>query len=138
MLAWSPDVSRTDALFAYEGAQTDGPFLKPLGYNRHNVSGNYTWVLDKGRRFGIKWNRGLNRFNSSGQLPLDEVAAGRLDRFGALSPGDGGDTQQGRAGLYYRKDFKQGATFRADAFVERSLFDLYSNFTGQGRRERRY
>ena len=129
MLAWSPNVARTDALFAYEGSHSDGPFLKPLGYNRHNVNGNYTWALENDQRFGVKWNGGLNRFNSSGQIPLDEVAAGRLDRFGSLSPGDGGDIQQGRVGLYYRKNFDHGATFRADAFVERSLFDLYSNFT---------
>ena len=129
-LGYSPDVDFRDAFFAYEGSYSDGPFDKPLNYNRHNVTGNYTWLLGRGeRRFGLKWNGGVNQFDSSGQIPLDEVAAGRLDRFGFISPGDGGDIQQGRFGGYWRKDFDSGTVWKADAFLERSLFDLYSNFT---------
>lgn len=129
-LAWSPDVDWRDAFIAYEGSHSDGPFEKPLDYVRHNVTGNHTWLLGRGeRRFGFKWNGGLNEFQSSGQVPLDEVSAGRLDRFGSLSPGDGGDIQQGRLGAYWRKDFDRGTVWKADAFVDRSLFDLYSNFT---------
>ena len=126
--AFSPNVNRRDALFAYEGSHTDGPFQKPLGYRRDNVTGNYTWILDDSR-FGLKWNGGRNDFNSSGQLPLDEVAARRLDRYGFLSPGDGGHVIGGRLGAYYRKDFDSSSVLKVDGFVERSLFDLYSNFT---------
>lgn len=126
--AFSPNVNRRDALFAYEGAHTDGPFQKPLGYRRDHVTGNYTWVLDESR-FGLKWNGGRSNFKSSGQLPLDEVAAGRLDRAGFLSPGDGGHVAGGRLGAHYRKDFDSGSVLKVDEFVERSLFDLYSNFT---------
>jgi len=127
--AFSPNVNRRDAVFAYEGSHIDGPFQKPLHYRRDNVTGSYTWRLDDESRFGLKWNGGRNNFDSSGQLPLDEVAAGRLDRFGFLSPGDGGHVVQGRIGGYYRRDFDGGSFLKADGFVERSLFDLYSNFT---------
>ncbi len=126
--AFSPNVNRRDALFAYEGSHTDGPFQKPLGYRRDNVTGNYTWILDDSR-FGLKWNGGRNDFNSSGQLPLDEVAARRLDRYGFLSPGDGGHVIGGRVGAYYHKPFDNSSFLKVDGFVERSLFDLYSNFT---------
>ena len=34
-----------------------------------------------------------------------------------------------RSGLYYRKTLKSGDSFKADGFLSRSLFDLYSNFT---------
>ncbi|MEZ5395853.1 MAG: hypothetical protein R2724_23980 [Bryobacterales bacterium] len=129
-LGWSPDVDWRDMFFAYEGSSSDGPFVKPLNHVRHNVTSNSTWILGRGeRRFGLKWNGRLNQFQSSGQLPLDEVAAGRLDRFGYISPGDGGDVQQGRLGSYWRKDFDRGTVWKADAFIRRSLFDLYSNFT---------
>ena len=128
-IGWSPNAAKADAFVAYEGSFTDGPFVKPLDYVRHNVTGNYTRVLDSRNRVGVKWNGGVNRFGSSGQIPLDEVAAGRLDRFGSLSPGDGGDIQQARLAGYFRKDSQQGATWKADGFIERSLFDLYSNFT---------
>jgi hypothetical protein len=127
--SYSPNVRNRDAVFAYEGSYSDGPFLKPLDYRRDTVSGNYTWQLSPERRFGLKWNGGRNNFYSSGQIPLDEVSAGRLDRFGSLSPGDGGHVVAGRLGAYYRGDLEGGATWKADAFIERSLFDLYSNFT---------
>ncbi len=128
-IGWSPNVANSDTFFAYEGARTDGPFEKPLDYVRHNVTGNHTHILDNRTRWGVKWNGGLNDFSSSGQLPLDEVAAGRLDRYGSLSPGDGGTVQEGRVAGYFRKDLEKAAVWKADAFVERSLFDLYSNFT---------
>lgn len=128
-IGWSPNPAKADAFVAYEGSFTDGPFVKPLDYVRHNVTGNYTRVLDSRNRFGVKWNGGVNRFASSGQIPLDEVSVGRLDRYGSLGPGDGGDIQQGRLAGYFRKDLQEGAIWKADAFVERSLFDLYSNFT---------
>lgn len=128
-IGWSPNPAKGDAFAAYEGSFTDGPFVKPLDYARHNVTGNYTRVLDSRNRIGVKWNGGVNRFGSSGQIPLDEVSAGRLDRFGSLSPGDGGSVQQGRVAGYFRKDLDEGAIWKGDGFVERSLFDLYSNFT---------
>ena len=127
--AWSPNLRERDAIFAYEGSYTNGPFEKPLNYERHNVTGNYTWHVDQATRFGLKWNGGLNNYNSSGQIPLDEVAAGRLSRWGNLSAGDGGRVHSGRMGAYYRHDLSPGSTVKLDGFIERSLFDLYSNFT---------
>jgi hypothetical protein len=128
-VAYSPNVNNRDAVFAYEGSYSDGPFRKPLDYTRHNVTGNYTWVLEGNKRFGLKWNAGTNQFHSSGQIPLDEVASGRLDHYGSLSPGDGGDVRNGRLGAYFSKEFANSGMLKLDGFAERSLFDLYSNFT---------
>jgi hypothetical protein len=128
-LGYSPNVNHRDAVFAYEGSYSDGPFLRPLDYTRHNVTGNYTWVLEGNRRFGLKWNGGTNTFNSSGQIPTDEVAAGRLDRYGNLSPGDGGEVQSARVGAYFSKEYGNQGILKLDSFTERSLFNLYSNFT---------
>lgn len=126
--AWSPDLRRRDAIFAYEGSYSNGPFLQPLRYRRDNVSGNYTWQGGSAARFGLKWNGGLNRFFSSGQVPTDEVFAGRLSPFGTLSEGDGGNVQAGRLASYWRRELG-GSVVKLDGFLERSLFDLYSNFT---------
>ena len=128
-LSWSPRAANRDAFIAYDGSRADGPFLWPLDYSRHNVTGNYGWRLGDNRKFGVRWNGGTNSFNSSGQIPIDQVAAGRLDRFGAVGESDGGAVQQGRIGVHYRDDFSDGSTFKATAYVDRSLFDLYSNFT---------
>ncbi len=127
--AYSPKWKNIDAFLAYEPSYTDGPFENPLKYRRDNVSGNLTYKFSDAQALGIKLNFGRNDFTSSGQIPLDLVASGALDRFGYLDPENGGKVSLGTIGTYYRKEWKSGATFKADAFVGRSLFDLWSNFT---------
>jgi outer membrane receptor protein involved in Fe transport len=127
--AFSPQLKSADALFAYEGSRSDGPFKNPLRYKRDNLTGNYTWRLNDKEALGFKFNAGRNDFFSSGQIPLDEVAEGRLDRFGFIDPFNGGRVRTGLFGTYYRKETQSGSIFKVDGFLSRSLFDLYSNFT---------
>ncbi|MBS1793236.1 MAG: TonB-dependent receptor [Acidobacteria bacterium] len=128
-LAYSPKIRNVDSFVAYEFSRTDGPFKNPLKYRRDNVTGNFTRKIDEKQAVGFKFNFGRSDFFSSGQIPLDLVAAGALDRFDALDPENGGRVRLGTASVYYRRDFKSGALFKADAFLGRSLFDLFSNFT---------
>lgn len=128
-VAWSPHARNADSLFAWEHAYTDGPFLNPLHYVRDNVTGNYTRKLDDNQSLGFKFNAGRNVFDSSGQIPLDLVYTGKLDRFGYMDPSDGGRVRNGTLGAYYRRNIGTCDSFRADAFVNSSLFDLFSNFT---------
>jgi outer membrane receptor protein involved in Fe transport len=128
-LAYSPKIKQVDSFIAYEFSRTDGPFKNPLKYRRDNITGNFTRKLDETQSLGFKFNFGRNDFFSSGQIPLDLVFAGQLDRFGAIDPENGGKVRLGTASGYYRREFKSGAMLKADAFVGRSLFDLFSNFT---------
>jgi outer membrane receptor protein involved in Fe transport len=128
-LAYSPKLKSVDSFIAYEGSYTDGPFQNPSRYRRDNVTGNYTRHLSKTQTLSFKLNVGRNDFFSSGQLPLDEVAANRLDRFGFIDPFGGGRVRSGVLAAYYKKDLKSGGSFKVDGFLSRSLFDLYSNFT---------
>lgn len=127
--AYSPRIKNVDAFLAYEPSYTDGPFINKLRYRRDNFTGNFTWKRREHESFGIKFNAGRNSFFSSGQIPLDLVDAGELDRFGFIDPENGGKVESGTIGTYYRKEWNSGATFKADAFLGRSLFDLFSNFT---------
>jgi len=128
-LGFSPTLNNADAFIAYEGAHTDGPFISPLRYNRNNLTANYTRHLDQKQTLGFKLNFGTNDFFSPGQVPLDLVASGQLNRFGFVDPDDGGRVRLGTLGVYYKREFNSGDSFRLDGFVARSLFDLYSNFT---------
>ncbi len=128
-LAYSPDLPTADAFIAYEGSRTDGPFISPLRYKRDNVTGNYTWKIDQENTLSFKLNLGRNDFFSSGQIPLDEVFAGQLDRFGAIDPFNGGRVRSGTIAAYYKREMASGSVFKIDGFLTRSLFDLYSNFT---------
>lgn len=127
--AWSPAPDHVDAYLAYEGSYSNGPFQIPLQYRRDNVNGNYTRALQNNQKLGFRFVFGRNNFYSSGQLPLDLVSAGTLDRFGYIDPTDGGRVKLGTFSTYYSKNWANGDTFKADAFLGRSLFDLYSNFT---------
>ncbi len=126
---YSPSWKGTDAFIAYEPSYTDGPFLSPLKYRRDNLSGNLTRRFSGDQAFGIKFNFGRNDYFSSGQIPLDLVAEGSLDRFGVLDADNGGKVKNGTLGGFYRKGWSSGAELKADAYAARSLFDLYSNFT---------
>ena len=127
--AYSPKIGNVESFIAYEPSYTDGPFISKLRYRRDNFTGNVTWKRTEREAFGVKFNAGRNGFYSSGQIPLDLVVAGELDRFGFIDPENGGRVQLGTVGAYYRREWTSGATFKADAFVGRSLFDLFSNFT---------
>jgi TonB-dependent Receptor Plug Domain len=128
-ISYSPQIKNIDSFIAYEGSNSDGPFISPLRYRRDNITTNVTWHQAAQQAFGFKFNSGRNDFFSSGQIPLDEVAAGRLDRFGFEDRFDGGSVHTYTGSLYYRREFASGAIFKADGFIGRSLFDLYSNFT---------
>lgn len=127
--AWSPRLKDTDSFISWEHAYTDGPFLNPLHYVRDNFTANYTRTIDKTQSLGFKFNGGRNDFDSSGQIPLDLVYAGALDRFGYMDPSDGGNVRSGTGALYYRKTLGANDTLRADGYLGRSLFDLFSDFT---------
>jgi outer membrane receptor protein involved in Fe transport len=128
-LAYSPQLKNADAFIAYEGAYTEGPFINPGRYRRDNVTGNYTRHLDEHQSIGFKINFGRNNFFSSGQIPLDQVAAGELDRFGFIDPFNGGKVRTGIISSYYKKELESGGMLKVDGFLGRTLFDLFSNFT---------
>jgi outer membrane receptor protein involved in Fe transport len=128
-LAYSPNVEKVDSFLSYEGTYTNGPFINHLRYKRNNLTGNYTWHLANHQDIGFKMNFGTNYFYSSGQVPLDLVDSGELDRFGFIDPWDGGKVRLGTFAGYYRKQIGSQDSFKVDVFLGRSLFDLYSNFT---------
>lgn len=127
--AASPRLASGDALIAYEGSFTNGPFLNPLRYGRDNLTGSWTRHLNEHETLGFRFIGSLSGFYSSGQVPLDEVSKGRLDRFGYVDPNDGGRVHSATTSMYWRHEGGKGEVLKIDGFIARSLFDLYSNFT---------
>lgn len=125
---FSPNLEKADAFIAYDGSHTDGPFINPGRYKRHIVTGNYTRRLNEKESLGFKLNFGTNDFYSSGQIPLDLVAEGKLDRFGFIDPFDGGRVRLGTFATYYKRDLANEDILKADGFLGRSLFDLLLQF----------
>lgn len=127
--AWSPRTQGAQGVLAWEHAYTDGPFLNPLHYARDNVTANAIWHRNAKRSLAIRTNGARNDFDSSGQIPLDLVYSGALDRFGSMNRNDGGRVRSGTASVHFKDDLSAATTLRADAWGGRSLFDLFSDFT---------
>lgn len=62
---------------------------------------------------------------SSGQIPLDLVSQGLLNRFGYIDPSDGGRIWLGTASGYFSQNWSIGYTFKLDSYLSLYLFDVY-------------
>ncbi|WP_321474759.1 TonB-dependent receptor domain-containing protein [uncultured Paludibaculum sp.] len=127
--SYSPTLQKTDALFAYEGSFSNGPFIHPLGYRRDNVTANVTRRIDDRRQVALKFNAGRADSYSSGQLPVDQIESGRLNPFDAVNPTNGIRQWNGTLAGYWRQEGDNGQVWKVDAFVGRSLFDHFMDFT---------
>ncbi|MCB9656137.1 MAG: TonB-dependent receptor [Sandaracinaceae bacterium] len=90
----SPEVRGVVPTLAVEVYGTDGPFENPEDLRRVNVFGRITRPFDNGGSLSLTVTGHLSDWTANGQLPLREVRAGRLDRFGTLDPNEGGATQR--------------------------------------------
>ncbi len=127
--AYSPRWKEAKALFANEYSYSDGPFLSPLRYLRNNATAVLSRRVTARDTLGGRAWFAYNDFYSAGQLPVDQVEAGQLDRFGFIDPTDGGLSKSGTLQSYWIREWADGATLRVDGMVQRLLFDLFSNFT---------
>ncbi len=67
-----------------------GPSRIRGGTGEITSTANYTKALGDTQKLGFRVLFGRNDFYSSGQIPLDLVDGGQLDRFGYIDPSDGG------------------------------------------------
>lgn len=124
----SPRFEAGKALLAGEISLADGPFENPQRYRRANVLGKWTGPLASGELvlhttfYGARWNQ-------SGQIPEREVRAGRLDRFGAIDPTEGGESSRSSVSGSWGVRDQRGGYFKVHAFGVEYRMRLYSNFT---------
>lgn len=124
----SPRIENGRAMIAAELGYTGGPFLEPQDFG-------HAHLLAKGRRrlaggelrgaatfYAARWNQ-------SGQLPAAEVEAGRLDRFGALDPTEGGRTRRASAAIGWSRGAPADGAWDLSAYLVDYRLTLYSNFT---------
>jgi len=117
------------ALLALQIAENDGPFINAQGFRQGNALGKWRGRVGPGElRLATTWYSG--RWNQSGQIPEGEVVAGRLPRFGAIDPTEGGDaTRASIAAGYTVRDDASRSTLRVSGYGVRNQLELYSNFT---------
>ncbi|MDX2261528.1 MAG: TonB-dependent receptor plug domain-containing protein [Gemmatimonadales bacterium] len=109
-------------------ARTDGPFQAPQQYRRGNAFAKFTAPLSSATELVFTASGFDATWDASGQIPARAVAGGLISRFGSLDPTEGGSSRRADAAVAIRA--RQGdAPWQLRAYVVRSDFELYSNFT---------
>ena len=129
LLMFSPTKEKVRALFAAEGYFTNGPYVNDNRYFRGNVLGKLTTNLTSRDELSLTGTFQSSRWNASGEIPLRAVQAGTLDRFGSISPSDGGNTLRSTARVNYHYDTPSGGQFFANAYGQYYRRELFTNFT---------
>jgi outer membrane receptor protein involved in Fe transport len=128
-VAASPRIGPVKTLLAAEYYSSDGPFISPNRYGRYNLFSKFTWeptpdskLLFWASAYGGDWH-------GSGQIPLREIHAGRLDRFGAIDPTEGGHTDRQNVNLIYTVTPSTQESWLVQLYGSRYRLDLFNNFT---------
>jgi outer membrane receptor protein involved in Fe transport len=114
-------------LVAGEAATYNGPWMNPDDMRKVNGLVRYTegTATDGLSLTGMAYS---NRWSSTDQVPLRGITTGQIDRFGGEDPTDGGITSRfALSGRVAGTD--DAGSWKANAYVVKSEFDLFNNFT---------
>lgn len=107
---------------------TDGPFKRGEDLKRINLFARAATKLSHGE-LALTLTGYLSGWDASGQIPLREVRADRLDRFGNVNPHEGGSSGRHNLYLRYRTAPEQKERWDVLAYATLYRFSLYSDFT---------
>jgi outer membrane receptor for Fe3+-dicitrate len=120
---------KQSAYIATEYILTDGPFVSPQNFNRINIFGKYTFVLEDKSRFSITASRFASKWDASGQVPQRLVDDGTISRFGSVDDTEGGETSRSNFNVSLHKLIDENTFLKANTFYSNYKFELFSNFT---------
>ena len=125
----SPTKERVPTLLAGEVYYTDGPFLSENRNIRFNGLAKLTFKPTSASKLNLTASQLYGSWNGSGQIPLREVMAGRLDRFGFIDDSEGGESA--RTTLHFNAEYlgPTGSQAFAQLWGQYYKLDLFSNFT---------
>lgn len=127
LLAKSVSVGGGDLLYAIEAAHNDGPWDDAEKFHRLNGVLRYSFG-DAGNRASITAMAYSAGWNATDQIPQRAVDQGRIGRFGAIDPTDGGRTA--RYSLSYASERRDDdGVLEISAYAVRSRLDLFSDFS---------
>ena len=120
-------VANGNLLGVLELGQDDGPWVHPEKFRKLNGVLRYARGDDR-NGLALTAMAYAAHWNSTDQIPLRAVSDGRLPRFGALDPSDGGHSSRYSLSAQWAKSDGAGR-LRASAYALHSRLDLFSNFT---------
>jgi outer membrane receptor protein involved in Fe transport len=116
-------------LVAGQAYFTDGPFEHPEDFARYNAYAKVSATPSASSKLWLSTSVYDGTWHGSGQIPLREVSAGRLDRFGAIDPTEGGASDREDLDLHWQGDLGPRDTLDAVAYGSRYALRLFSDFT---------
>ncbi|MFY0568700.1 TonB-dependent receptor [Archangium lansingense] len=125
----APDVEGWSPVVAGQVYGTNGPFLNPEKLQRYSLFTKVTRQLSDTSTLALTLTSYGSGWNASGQIPLREVNAGRLDRFGTLNDSEGGNSQRHSAYATWRTLVGDDGEVNVMAYAVQYRLSLYSDFT---------
>lgn len=117
------------AYIAAEHVYTNGYFESPQHYRRTNLFTKYSGALSSKTFLSFSLSGFHSPWYASGQIPLREVTAGRISRFGAIDDTEGGVTSRYNLNASLIRDIDSRNSISQNLYYTYNDFDLYSNFT---------
>ncbi|WP_366183747.1 TonB-dependent receptor [Flavobacterium ovatum] len=120
---------KQSAYIATEYILSDGPFDSSQNFNRVNLLGKYTTLIDENSKFIFTASHFSSRWDASGQIPQRLVDQGSISRFGAVDNTEGGSTSRTNINVALVKSIDENTFVKANVFYSKYDFELFSNFT---------
>lgn len=117
------------AYLASEFLLSNGPFVSPQHFNRVNLMGKYSRIMDNHDQFSLHLSHFKSSWDASGQIPERAVKSGQISRFGAIDDTEGGQTGRNNFQANYIKHIDEKSWVNNTAYLSSYDFELYSNFT---------
>jgi outer membrane receptor protein involved in Fe transport len=114
-------------LGALEVGRDNGPWVNPESLRKLNALLRYVQGTER-NGFTLTAMAYTSRWNATDQIPLRALGDGRLTRYGAIDPTDGGRSSRASLSTEWNRTDDTGRT-HASAYLIRSRLDLFSNFT---------
>ena len=125
----SPKIEGLKTLIAGQAYFTNGPFDAPEHDARFNLFGKISAEPSSDSKLSAELSLYHGRWDGSGQIPLREVVAQRLDRFGSEDHTEGGNTDLEALTAHYDWTPTAQDSFSASAYVKRYKLALFTDFT---------
>jgi hypothetical protein len=110
-----------------EAGYDNGPWLNPEHSRRFNLFARHTWSRGADD-FSLTLMGYRGQWDSTDQIPARAVDGGTLDRFDAVDPSDGGNSDRASAALDWTRHGTDIET-KLNLYAIRYRLKLFSNFT---------
>ncbi len=120
---------KENAYIAGEYVFTNAYFDQKQKFNRYNLFGKYSGMLNASNYFTFSASTFFADWDASGQVPQRAVDAGIINRFGSVDPSEGGQTHRTNLNAILTTTTKNHAIIKNQLYYVNYYFNLYSDFT---------